>query len=65
MCFFLSAETKLQFLTETIDRSNPASKLASIFDSIPSFMTEMKENMTKYRKSLFFQRLISVAISPK
>ncbi|CAD8200520.1 unnamed protein product [Paramecium octaurelia] len=64
MCFFLSEETKLQFLIETIDRSNPASKLASIFDSIPQFMTEMKENMSKYRKSLFFQRLISVAISP-
>lgn len=35
MCYFLSSETKLQFLTETIDRTNASSKISSLFEIIP------------------------------
>ena len=65
MCFFLSSETKLQFLKETVDRTNSSSKISSILDNIPDFMIEMEENMNKYRKRGIQSILINMAISAK
>jgi hypothetical protein len=63
--YFLSSETKVQFLTEQIDRNNASSKIQSLLEVIPQFIAEMEENMQKYRKSNFQSLLIKLAISPK
>jgi len=57
ICFFLSHETKQQFL-KSVDRSNFSSKLAGLMESVTVFTIEMQENKKKYEKNRYLVNLI-------
>ena len=54
ICFFLSNQTKIQFLVD-VDTSNASTKLSSLYEAIPNLIIEIEENYKKFQSSSIFR----------